>query len=98
MSNAGFVELLGGAIVDRQFRAALLRNPQAVLAPFDLTAEEREAVSCIRAGSFEDFAAQVYAWMVGQGNGYGAIRGHEENVLARLRPVAVAQPIGVLAS
>jgi hypothetical protein len=89
MANAGLIEMLGGAVVDRQFRSTLLRNPQSVLGTFDLTVEEREAVSSIRAASFEDFAAQLYAWMVGQGNGYGTIRGHEQPKLSQLRPIAV---------
>jgi len=97
MANAGLVELLGGAVTDRQFRAALVRNPQAVLVEFDLTIEEREAVGSIRARSFEDFAAQLHAWMVGQGNGYGTIRGHEDVTLAQLRPITMARVPVVLA-
>jgi hypothetical protein len=89
MANAGLIEVLGGAVTDRTFRSALLRNPRAVLGSFDLSGEEREAVASIRASNFEDFAAQLYAWMVGQGNGYGTVRGHEEATLAQLQPVAV---------
>jgi hypothetical protein len=89
MANSGLIEMLGGAVVDRQFRSTLLHNPQSVLATFDLTMEEREAVSSIRAATFEDFAAQLYAWMVGQGNGYGTIRGHEQPKLSQMRPIAV---------
>ena len=43
----------------------------------------------MRASTFEDFAAQLYSWMVGQGNGYGTVRGHEEATLKHLRPIAV---------
>jgi hypothetical protein len=92
MANAGLTDLLGGAIVDRQFCATLLRNPQAVLAKFDLSHEEREAIVSIRAISLDDFAAQLYAWMVGQGNGYGTVHGHDEPRLSQLRPIAVYQP------
>jgi len=95
MANAGLIEMLGGAITDRQFRSMLVRNPQAVLGPFDLTTEEREAVTSIRATTFEDFAAQVYAWMVGQGNGYGTVRGHEQARLSQLRPIAVFNTVPV---
>lgn len=91
MANAGLIELLGGAVVDRGFRSTLLHNPLAVLPRFDLTFEEREAVTSIRAANFEDFAAQLYAWMVGQGNGYGTVRGHEQPRLSQFRPVAVPQ-------
>lgn len=96
MANAGLIELLGGAVVDRQFRAMLLHNPQAILGTFELSMEEREAVSSIRAASFEDFSAQLYAWMVGQGNGYGTIRGHEQPKLSQLRPINVYNVAGVL--
>lgn len=89
MANAGIIDLLGGAVVDRHVRHSLLQNPRAVLAKFDLTLEEREAISSIHANTFEDFAAQLYAWMVGQGNGYGTIRGHQDVRLPQLRPVAV---------
>jgi hypothetical protein len=89
MANSGLIEMLGGAIVDRQFRSTLLCNPQSVLGTFDLTVEEREAVASIRAASFEDFAAQLYAWMVGQGNGYGTVRGHEQPKLSQMRPICV---------
>ncbi len=88
MANAGLIEVLGGAVTDRKLRGDLLRNPRAVLGAFDLTLEEREVVASIRASTFEDFAAQLYAWMVGQGNGYGSVRGHDETTLKQLRPVA----------
>ena len=89
MANAGLIEMLGGAVVDRTFRAMLVRNPAAVLGPFDLTREEHSAVCSIRATSFEDFSAQLYAWMVGQGNGYGTVRGHEHIRLSQFRPINV---------
>jgi hypothetical protein len=89
MANAGLIEMMGGAVVDRQFRATLVRNPGAVLGRFDLSIEERQAVASIKATSFEDFATQLYAWMVGQGNGYGTVRGHEYTRLSQLRPINV---------
>jgi hypothetical protein len=87
MANAGLIDLLGGAVTDREFRTQLLHNPRSVLATFDLTVEERDAITSIRAVSFEDFAAQLYGWMVGQGNGYGTVRGHERVRLSDFRPV-----------
>jgi hypothetical protein len=94
MANAGLIDMLGGAVTDRQFRAELIHNPRSVLATFDLTHEEREAVCSIKAGCFEDFAAQLYAWMVGQGNGYGTVRGHEHVKLSHFRPVPVYATVG----
>jgi hypothetical protein len=98
MANTGLIEILGGAVTDRQFRTLLVRNPRAVLSSFDLTAEESEAVASIRANTFEDFAAQLYAWMVGQGNGYGTVRGHEQPRLSQFRPVAVPSFVPALTS
>jgi hypothetical protein len=95
MANAGLIDILGGAVVDRQFRAALVQNPASVLAPFDLTIEERSAVLAIRSSTFEDFAAQLYAWMVGQGNGYGTVRGHEQPRLSQLHPVCAYNVVTV---
>ena len=94
MANAGLIDLLGGAVTDRQFRAELLHNPRSVLAAFDLTREERDVIASIRAASFEDFAAQLYGWMVGQGNGYGTVRGHVR--LSEFRPVPAFAAAGTL--
>ena len=44
MSRPGIRELIGRAMVDEGFREALFRDPRAVLADFDLGAEERAAV------------------------------------------------------
>ena len=44
MSRPGIRELVGRAMVDEGFREALLRDPDAVLADFDLETEERAAV------------------------------------------------------
>jgi hypothetical protein len=44
VSGLGIRELIGRAMVDEGFRAALLRDPSAVLADFDLAAEERAAI------------------------------------------------------
>jgi hypothetical protein len=44
VSRPGIRELIGRAMVDEGFRGALLRDPSAVLADFDLGAEERAAV------------------------------------------------------
>jgi len=96
MANAGLIDLLGGAVVDREFRSALISNPQAVIGTLDLTLEEREAIASIRASSFEDFAAQIYAWMVGQGNGYGTVCGHEGIHLSELCPVSIIRISGPL--
>jgi len=96
MANAAITDILGGAIVDREFCAALLRNPLQAVVQFDLSLREREAIAAIRASCLEDFAAQLYAWMVAEGNGYGSIRGHD--ALPHLRPVPVHAWAGIMPS
>ncbi len=96
MANAAITDILGGAIVDREFCAALLRSPLQAVEQFDLSLDEREAIGSIRASCLEEFAAQLYTWMVAQGNGYGSIRGHEP--LPQLRPVSVRAWAGTMLS
>lgn len=98
MANAALTDILGSAVIDGDLRFALLRNPGSILADFDLTLDEREAILSIRATTFEDFAAQLYAWMVGQGNGYGSIHGHDKPPLSSFRPVAGYTIAGVMAN
>lgn len=44
MERPGIRELVGRAMIDRDFFAALLRDTAAVLAGYDLAADERAAV------------------------------------------------------
>lgn len=44
MGRPGFRELVGRAMIDKEFFAELVRDPAAVLAGYDLEAEERAAV------------------------------------------------------
>lgn len=70
-------QLLCAATVNGRFREMLLRDPAQAIATgyfehsFCLTPEERDLVVGIQAGRLEDFAAQVYHWMSGNGNGNG---------------------------
>jgi hypothetical protein len=54
----------------------LLRDPARAIDTgyfdhrFSLTPEEKEMVIGIQARQLEDFAAQVYHWMTGNGNGH----------------------------
>ncbi len=64
MDNATIEEVVGYAIIDRDFRAALLNGKRAsVLSRFNLTTEERQALMSIRAESLESFAGQLVGWM-----------------------------------
>jgi hypothetical protein len=44
VSRPGLRELIGRAMVDEQFREALIEDPAAVLVDFDLEAQERAAI------------------------------------------------------
>jgi hypothetical protein len=101
MKHKGLNQLLCAAVVNDGFCKTLLRNPAQALASgyydhtFSLTPEERDLVVDIRAKKLEDFAAQVYNWISGNGkgrserhgrsysghNGYGhkAYNGHNGN-------------------
>lgn len=75
-------QLLCAATVNGRFREMLLRDPAQAIAAgyfehsFCLTPEERDLVVGIQAGKLEDFAAQVYHWMSGSGNGHNGTNGH----------------------
>jgi len=44
MGRPGIRDLIGRAMVDREFLAELVRDPDTVLAGYDLEADERRAV------------------------------------------------------
>ena len=44
MARPGIRDLVGRAMVDRGFLAELIRDPAAILARYDLEAEERAAI------------------------------------------------------
>ena len=64
-NHAGLSRLFAAAVVNRDFRAELLREPEAALAKgyygqtFTLSADERSLVTSIRADSLSDLARQV---------------------------------------
>lgn len=61
MSTETIDEIIGEALVNRRFRAALLSNPGKVAASFHLLSpEERQLLSNLRAGSLEELASQLY--------------------------------------
>lgn len=56
--------VVGTAVVDQNFRRALLNGPRRrVISSFNLTNEEEDAVMRIRADSFEAFAGQLDRWI-----------------------------------
>lgn len=60
-------EVVGSAIIDRDFRAGLLNGKRArLLSQFDLSPEEHQVLMNIRAESLESFARQLYGWVESQ--------------------------------
>ncbi|MDD3828569.1 MAG: hypothetical protein PHY79_21610 [Anaerolineae bacterium] len=82
MQHKSLNQLLCAATVNGRFREMLLRDPAQAIAAgyfdhsFCLTPEERDLVVGIQAGKLEDFAAQVYHWMSGNGNGANGTNGY----------------------
>ncbi len=56
MGRPGFRELVGRAMIDKDFFTDLMRDPAAVLAAYDLEADERAAVmkAVARTGTTSD--------------------------------------------
>jgi hypothetical protein len=77
MKHKSLNQLLCAATVNGRFREALLRDPAGAIATgyyghsFSLSPEEHELVIGIQAQGLEDFAAQVYHWLSGNGTGDG---------------------------
>ena len=75
MNHKSLNELVCAATVNVRFRETLLRDPAKAIASgyfghsFALTQEERDLVVGIQAKGLEDFAAQVYNFVSGNGNG-----------------------------
>ncbi len=84
MKHRGLNQLLCAATVNGRFRETLLCDPARAIASgyfdhsFCLTPEEQELVIGIQAQRLEDFAAQVYHWISGNGNGHNG-NGHNGN-------------------
>lgn len=74
MKHKALNQLLCAATINGRFRETLLRNPALAVSTgyhdhaFALTSEERDLVIGIKAQRLEDFAAQVYHWISGNGN------------------------------
>jgi hypothetical protein len=60
-------EVVGTAIIDRDFRAGLLNGRRArLLSQFNLSPEEHQVLMGIRADSLESFSPQRYCWIEAQ--------------------------------
>lgn len=64
MSSHGVHEVIGAAIIDREFCRMLLDGDrEMLLAAFDLSPEERRMLLAIQADNLPGFAQQVYDWV-----------------------------------
>jgi hypothetical protein len=73
MNHKGLNQLLCAAVVNERFREVLLHHPERAIASgygnqcFALTVEEQKLVIGIQADRLEDFAAEIYGWISGNG-------------------------------
>ena len=67
MAYAELEEVVGHAIIDRNFCADLLNGSRAqALSRFNLSPEEKQALMDIRAESLQSFAGQLAGWIDAQ--------------------------------
>lgn len=67
MSHVNLKQLVGTALVDREFCDGLLNGKRAaLLAGFDLTPEEHEVVVSLQTQSVQELATCVYDWLEAQ--------------------------------
>ena len=67
MSREALELLVGMALVNRRFRAHLLRYPEETLSGFDLEPEEREMVLRIHEEILEDFIEELWTAIMKEG-------------------------------
>ena len=65
MSASQLSAVLVNALADEHFCESLLAEPDAALTRFDLSPDERNALSSIRASTIEEFAAGMVRWLSG---------------------------------
>lgn len=65
MSASQLSAVLFNALADEHFRRSLLAKPNEALTRFDLSADELDALSSIRASTIEEFAAAMANWLSG---------------------------------
>ena len=67
MGYPALEEVVGHAIIDREFCAGLLNGKRArLLSQFNLTPDETQVLMSIRADSLEAFAGQLHRWIEAQ--------------------------------
>lgn len=71
---ANFERLIGMAIVDSEFRTALLASPVSAAESLGLTSDELEVLASARRGSLEELAGYIYSRLSSLPRSY---RGHQ---------------------
>lgn len=72
MSEQALNQMVGRALVDRDFCHRLLSNPAGASISFDLSPDERQALCDIRANSLKQLAKELCRWTESNvaGNGH----------------------------
>ncbi len=68
MSKRILQELVGRALIDRDFEWKLLHRPAEVVKVMNLPPEEAEAVLSIKANNLAQFAGELHVLIYGKGN------------------------------
>ncbi|MFQ5342786.1 MAG: Os1348 family NHLP clan protein [Anaerolineae bacterium] len=63
MTANGLGRLIMRAVIDQRFQERLVAAPAQVMGDFDLTNDERDALTSIKAASFTEFAARLHRWL-----------------------------------
>ncbi len=61
--HANLERLIGAALVDGEFRATLLTSPARAATDFGLSIEEVNELEAANAGTLEELASHIYAWI-----------------------------------
>jgi len=63
MGANGLGCLIMTAVIDQRFQERLVAAPAQVVGDFDLTSDESDALTSIKATSFAEFSARLYRWL-----------------------------------
>lgn len=64
MTHRALQNLVGRAIIDKDFREQLLNGGrEQMIAEFNLTDDELDAIRSIHTRRFEEFAGQLHGWI-----------------------------------
>ena len=63
MAANGLGCLIMTAVIDQRFRERLVAAPAQVMGDFELTNDEQDALTSIKATSFTEFAARLHRWL-----------------------------------